>query len=129
MMIEVGDKIRVHGELGFHHHGIYVGPRGPSGEDVVRNAKGGYVASVHFDDFADGREVEVAQRRAGSWEEQEAIVRRAFSLIGRQYDLINFNCEHFANYATAGVLRSETVTALFTLGLVGAALWATARRG
>lgn len=127
MVMEIGDKVRVRADFGFYHYAIYVGPCGPYGEDVVHNEKGGRVVFAYFHDFADGRDVEVAQRAARSWEEREAIVRRAISLLGRRYDLVNFNCEHFANYAIAGVLRSETIAALVALAFVGIGLWAGQR--
>src|SRR5574341_2630966 len=98
MPVQVGDKIRVLGSAGFYHYGVYVGLQGPNGEDVVHNDKSGGVELVHFEDFAAGRPVEIVQQ-APSWNMQEEVLSRALSLLGTPYRLIDFNCEHFANYS------------------------------
>lgn len=127
MGVKVGDKLRVLGPLGFYHYGIYVGPRGSYGEDVVHNDKNGGVELVHFADFVAGRAVQIAERTAQSWYEQEEIVARALSLIGREYRLVDFNCEHVASYALTGAPVSPAVRGAVVLTVVSLVFWAAAK--
>ena len=46
--------------------------------------------------------------RGTVWERDQAI-ERAISQIGARYNLINFNCEHLANYIQFGTSRSNQV--------------------
>jgi hypothetical protein len=66
----------------------------------------------------------VVSRVNGGWFRQEQVVRRSLSLLGQQYDLLNFNCEHAAYYAATGIKRSPqlgfAVLALAVFGLVWA---------
>jgi len=106
MMIQTGDKLQRPGPLGTRHVGIYLG-RDAWGQDwVIHNDKGGYVKEDFLSTFAAGFPVSLAQRAASTWWEQQQIVARARSLLGQKFDLINFNCEHFANYAQTGVAHS-----------------------
>jgi len=59
----------------------------------------------------------------GSEQERLMAIQRAESLIGRAYNLTNFNCEHYANYVQYGTSFSNQINAgvaltVSTLGLV-----------
>lgn len=127
MVIQTGDKIQRPGPLGTWHVGIYLG-RDAWGQDwVIHNDKGGYVKEDLLTTFAAGFQVQFVQRAATTWWEQEQIVARARSLLGKKFDLINFNCEHFANYAQTGKAHSPQLwfaagaVALFSLIVLGVA--------
>ena len=117
--ILVGDKIWRRGPLDVKHYGVYVGPRGPRGEDVVHNEKLGGVVWTFLDDFAAGRPVYVETRAAPG--DAENVVHRAVALIGRRFDLLLFNCEHAATAAQEGQPRSGQLqtAALFGGLLIG----------
>ncbi|HEX9223255.1 MAG TPA: lecithin retinol acyltransferase family protein [Candidatus Acidoferrales bacterium] len=106
MEFAIGDKIQRPGPLGTWHVGIYLGRDYLGCEGVIHNDKGGYMKEDLLSAFAAGFQVSVAQRAARTWWEQQRIVARARSLLGQKFDLINFNCEHFANYAETGVAHS-----------------------
>ena len=127
MELAIGDKLRIVAPLGFYHYGIYVGRRGAHGEDVIHNNKSGGVELVSLEDFAAGLPVEIAERGRYSFHEREAIARRALSLVGREYRLIDFNCEHAANYALTGVATSPAIAAVVTLSVIGLCVWAASR--
>jgi len=122
--LRVGDKFSVpaHVGLGVRHYGIYVGPRGPTGEDVVHNRKG---AGVEFDYFArvSGSLPVRIDRRAQPGTE-ELVVQRALSLLGTRYNLLDFNCEHFATIVQDGICESKQVSTGvgLTVGGLGVAL-------
>lgn len=53
----------------------------------------------------------------GSEYERELAVNRAFSKIGQEYNLLKFNCEHYANYVQKGTERSIQVIIAFLLAI------------
>lgn len=116
MKLQLGDIIAVDGFFKTHI-GVYVGPRGWNGKDVVHNDISCCVRLVGLSDFADNRPVRILYRVNG-WYGQRSVVQRALTLIGRPYDLINFNCEHAAYYALTGLPQSPQLKAavvFFTL--------------
>jgi hypothetical protein len=127
MRIHVGDKLRVPGAFGFYHYGIYIGAWGGHPHCVIHNAKLKEVELTTLEAFADGRPVELAERVARNRWEAAHIVERAFSLLGKNYDLLGFNCEHAANLALHGEAVSLAVRGLFAVGAI-VALVAAARR-
>jgi hypothetical protein len=121
---QIGDKIAVK-RFGYVHVGIYVGPRTIDGREVVHNDKGNGVVFSSLADFSSGGEVFLQKRATDNYFEREAIANRAFSLIGKNFDLFNFNCEHAANLAQTGQRESPQlqgalvcVLAIFILGLL-----------
>lgn len=52
---------------------------------------------------------------SGSYFQRQDAVNRAYSKLGRKYSLINFNCEHFANWVQFGKLESSQVTTGFII--------------
>jgi hypothetical protein len=67
---------------------------------------GGIVCWVLFESFAAGLPVALASRKARNSYEQQAIIRRAQSLLGWKYDLLNFNCDHLVTFAQDGLATS-----------------------
>lgn len=101
--------------------GVYVGPRGPLGADVVHSDKeSGRVVLVHFATFAAGQTVVVQSAQRGSWFEQKAIASRALSLLGQEFDLLNLNCEHLVSFAQTG--RPESPQLKLGVGLAALAV-------
>src|SRR2546425_519997 len=118
MNIQVGDKLRVLSSSGFYHYGIYIGAWGGHPHCLIHNAKFRQVEITTLEAFADGRRVEIAERLARSRWEATQIVQRALSLVGKEYDLISFNCEHMANFALRGRAVSRTVQGALMVGAV-----------
>jgi hypothetical protein len=123
MNIHVGDKLRIPGFPGTLHYGIFVGSTRGFFRGVVHNAKGLGVVLSEFDEFATGHPVVIETRVTGGWWAQRQVAHRALSLIGRSYDLVNFNCEHAATWAQSGEAKSPQVggyllAALLLVGLL-----------
>ncbi len=88
-------------------------------------SKGGGVELISLAKFSDGCPVFIHQKAEGDRFQRQQIAKRALDLIGTQYDLINFNCEHLANFAQKGKaespqLRGATLLALFAIGGIAA---------
>jgi|SRR2546422_9696448 len=117
MEFQVGDKIKRSGPLGTWHIGIFLG-RDLWGRDwVIHNEKNGYVKEDLLSNFAAGNQVSFASRAAHNRQEQRQIVARARSLLGQEFDLLNFNCDHFATYAETGEASSPQLRQ-FAVGAV-----------
>ncbi len=55
----------------------------------------------------------------GSNYQRNIAINRAYSRIGHKYSLLNFNCEHFANWVQKGKENSLQVTIAFLILLFG----------
>lgn len=51
----------------------------------------------------------------GSSYQRNHAVKRAYGRIGQKYNLLNFNCEHFANWVQKGKENSFQVTIAFLI--------------
>lgn len=89
------------------HHSIYLG-QDISGTDwIIENKIGFGVRLVTAKEyFSAVIEVTRIERFYGTGEQRKAAVQKALSEIGKPYDLINYNCESFANYIQYGHTRS-----------------------
>lgn len=56
----------------------------------------------------------------GSEIERRKAIKRAYSLIGKRYNIATFNCEHYANLVQKGVSRSLQVrVAIVSIVIIG----------
>ena len=123
--LQNGDMVEVQGPWLFPRHvGIYAAGRG-----FVHNSKANKrVELTNLFGFSGGYPLRVLWRVAGTPFEQEQAVQRAFALMGRPYDLLNFNCEHAAYAAQTGTARSPQLGFAFAMLLLsGIGLWAWAK--
>jgi len=65
--------------------------------------------------------LERVEKFTGSDYARNQIIAKINSLLGTQYDLVNFNCEHFAELIQNGSVKSKQVGNVF-LGLLAIAL-------
>ena len=114
---EYSSHIRVNRGL-YCHHGIYLSDDcvvqfGGTGNDNVLDPANARIIIVTLDEFLRGGILEVRE-----YNEEEKVLKRspkdianyALSQLGRGgYDLINNNCEHFANECVFGKKMSEQV--------------------
>lgn len=123
-MLQAGDKVEVNCGL-YKHVAIYRGHQW-DGRDFIHNAKNGCVSLATVDEFAAGKQIFLCEAAPDDYFQRQAIIERAMSLLGTKYDLINFNCEHFANYAQKGRSESPQLAAgaavLALLGIFAAVL-------
>jgi len=113
------DPIRVVTRRKKNGLGIHFGVQFPSGEVVDITIDEGY-RQISKREFADGEAVAVT--REIPWN-HGLFVRGRFDELRRnprKYDLLNWNCETFAEYLTSGVAKSTQ--AVGVLLLIGAAI-------
>jgi hypothetical protein len=82
----------------FQHHAIYLGKDSNSNRMYIENAigRGVQIVSEAYL-FKGGYEFTRVERFTGNQHQRNAAVKFAIQLQGKQYDLFNFNCEHYAN--------------------------------
>jgi hypothetical protein len=102
-------------QLGVQHFGIWDARR----RCVIHNALP-CVQVTTWELFANGP-VYIARRAKPGW--AEFVVSRARAMIGREYNLLTNNCEHFVSLAAEGVAQSPQLQRAMGIALVGLIGW------
>jgi uncharacterized protein YycO len=91
------------------HHAIYLGRDYNGVEWIAENDKFKGVRRVKANEyFSKGKLIKV-KRFQGNYNQRIVAVERALNQLGKPYDLIDFNCEHYAEYVQAGKIESKQV--------------------
>lgn len=75
------------------HYGLYVGR-----SMVIENHPLSGVRLVTLSEFLNGRKLLKVKPYPGLEWTRSSAVNRAYEMIGTQYSVFEFNCEHFVNY-------------------------------
>lgn len=124
--LKIGDRVVREKGIVSKHHGIYAGIDNGRAW-VAENQRGNGVQYITLSEFLLGNENTLTriERFKQSEYERQNVISRINALLGKPYDLVNFNCEHFAELIQTGNIQSRqvrnavgvTVFALF-LGLL-----------
>jgi len=118
--LKVGDRLIRNKGVFSTHHGIYAGIH--NGVPLVaENQQGVGVHYVALSGFLrnDARNLIRIEPFKGNEIQRLNVIPRINQLVGSDYDLINFNCEHFAELIQNGRSTSRQLNlALFGLGVV-----------
>jgi uncharacterized protein YycO len=80
------------------HHAIYLGQNNSEQDLFIENKIGFGVRLVSAVDFFNqAKKITKIERLIGNNAERKGAVEKALSKLGLPYDLINYNCQHFAN--------------------------------
>jgi hypothetical protein len=105
------------------HHAIYLGKDDNSIDWIAENKIGKGVQIVTASNFfKDVIEITRIEPFRGTKAEREKAVVDALALQGRDYDLLQFNCEHYANAVQHKKLISNQVNIGLGLGIAGVLL-------
>ena len=118
----IGDKLRVWDERGFFHYGIVVQSHPLNTVIVAHNSKDRGVELARLEAFSGGGCVVLESRVAGGPETRREVVARALTYVGKGYDLLNFNCEHYASLVQSGRPSSPQLAAIGFAALAVAAI-------
>ncbi len=114
--------IRVNRGL-YYHHGIYLSDDcvihfGGTDSDNILDPSKARVIKTNLDDFLKGGILEVrniTQEEAATIRSSQDIANYAFASLGNAgYDLVNNNCEHFANECLFGEKKSMQVNEILS---------------
>lgn len=107
------------------HHSIYLGIDQYGQEWVSENHKIHGVRLVKAEDFFKEDNCYTIVPFQGRYQLRIAAVKRALSVLGKPYELIQYNCEHYASYVQTGKAESTqiitAIAAIVGLILIGAA--------
>lgn len=122
--IQLGDKVSrlKRGVPIIRHYAVYLGTDEYGRHIFAENNVNNGVQIVLAEDFFSNAELVRVESVSKSWEQRNRSVRFAKQKVGQNYNLINYNCEHFANEVTIGIPKSEQVSLGF--GLMALALGA-----
>lgn len=124
--LKTGDRlVRSKGVLSTHH-GIFV--RFYNGICMVaeNNTPHG-VRYVTFDRFLNGQQLTKVIPFKGTEHQREQIIPFIESKLGTSYDLLTYNCEHFASHVQTGQPVSKQVEMGIFGGIVALVLYASTR--
>jgi len=93
------------------HFAVYLGRLSDGQEWIAENHHHtGGVRLVTVRDYAAGeRSLVRIDRFSGTEQERHQVILRALRLAGKSYDLVQYNCEHFATEVTTGLAESKQV--------------------
>jgi hypothetical protein len=91
------------------HHSIYLGMDEFGTEWIAENQKFAGVRLVKASDFFQMHKQYNVQKFPGNYPARIAAVKRALSALGQPYDLILYNCEHYASFVQHGKSESRQV--------------------
>lgn len=126
LALQPGDRIVIpKSQMGMvQHHALYIGTDS-SGRDLIIENKIGYgIRVVATEDFlSDCIGITKIERFAGSEQERRRSIEKALAMVGLPYDLITYNCEHFANDIQHGIVKSRQVENGLAALAIAAIFW------
>lgn len=98
------------------HHALYLG-RNHWGVGLIAENKIGYgVRLISADDFfKDIIEITRIEKFLGTNYQRKQAVQKALQKLGQPYQLIDYNCQHFANEIQYGKSESRQVATAFAI--------------
>ena len=127
--LSIGDVIIAKKKSGLSriisHYVVYVGDG-----NFIGNLVGG-VRLIDYSELVslmDSYEPIKVRKFQGSHYERHRALQRAYSRLGQKYNLLTFNCEHFANWVQYGKNFSNQVKTFAFIALVGSVLIYANRR-
>lgn len=122
--LETGDLIvRQKGPLSTHYI-VYIGWQ--NGIQVVaENQIGIGVRYTSLKEALAGNPIKRFEKFGGTEAQRQTVISRINTLLGKAYDLVVFNCEHFARWVATGKIESKQVRTASTMAITaGAAMLA-----
>lgn len=108
------------------HHAIYLGTNVQGQHVFAENKIGIGVRLITAVEFFEGvTQFTTIERFRGNKKQSELAVERALNRLGIPYELIDYNCEHFANEVQYKKKESKQVENAFTalfIGLIAGAI-------
>lgn len=107
--LDIGDRlVREKGGIFTKHHAIYVGEHNGI-ELVAENQIGFGVRCITLNQFLNEDNLVRIEKNNFNLYQKNNVIHRVNQRMGKQYDLINYNCEHFVNEVLTGITESKQV--------------------
>lgn len=116
--LQIGDIIvRAKGPLSTHYM-VYVGIKNGI-HFVAENQNKVGVRITSLTQALAGNTIERIERFRGTETQRRSILPKISRMLGRKYDLIVFNCEHFARSIVHGKVESKQVKIGSSIAMIG----------
>jgi hypothetical protein len=116
--LKIGDLIvRQKGPLSTHYI-VYVGIHNGI-QMVAENQSGIGVRFTSLDEALADNVIKRFEPFGGTENERQLVIPRVKQLLGTKYDLVVFNCEHFARWISNGKLESKQVKIASNIFIIG----------
>lgn len=114
--LQTGDLIvRQKGPLSTHFI-VWIGVQ--NGIKVVaENQTGVGVRFTSLEEALAGNSIRRLEKFGGNENQRQEVISRIKKLLGKPYDLIVFNCEHFARWVATGKIESKQVKTVSTIAI------------
>lgn len=126
--LKIGDLIvRQKGPLSTHFM-VYVGM--DNGVQMVAENQSG--VGVRFTSLANalaGNVIKRFEKFGGTDAQRSLVIPRIKNLLGENYNLVVFNCEHFARWIANGKIESKQVKIASNVAIVGGAAMLASNNG
>lgn len=121
--VQSGSHIKVDRGL-YDHHGIYMGVRGSVHvvAELAKPGEGGRVSFVSWDTFSRGEMVQMVDH-PNALPSAAVISNVLRTPRWRKYDLLDWNCEHFATWCSTHQANSSQVDGIAKLSLAAILLF------
>ena len=110
--LKAGDEIIV-SKSGLNivqHHALYLGFDEQGTDWIIENAYGVGVRLVTAESFFKvNPHINEIRRFSGTNQERRQLVERALKKIGKPYNMIVYNCQHFTSEVKTGMKRSRQI--------------------
>jgi hypothetical protein len=122
--LKIGDLIvRQKGPFSTHFI-VYVGIHNGI-QMVAENQNGIGVRFISLTDALAGNVIKRFENFGGTEEQRALVIPRIKELLGTSYNLVVFNCEHFARWISNGKIESKQVKIASNIALAGGAAMLT----
>lgn len=122
--IRIGDLIvRQKGPFSTHYM-VYIGWQNGT-QVVAENQIGIGVRYVSLTEALAGNSIKRFEKFGGTEAQRQSVISRINAKLGKAYDLVVFNCEHFAREVSTGKIESKQVRTASTLAITAGAAMLT----
>jgi hypothetical protein len=106
------------------HHAVYLGINNFEQEIIAENdATEGVRLATSAGFFKQHPKITRIDKFQGNEFQRQLVIDKAISLLGTQYDLFSYNCEHYANHILHGRPQSQQVRNFWGLCAIGFFTW------
>jgi len=120
--LRIGDRlVRTKGGIFTKHHVIYMGFWNHQ-HLIAENQVNFGVRYITLDQFLSEGKLDRVEYNNFSQDVQISILDRVNKKIGTEYDLPDYNCEHFTNEILTGIVESKQIQNAIAIAAIGVGL-------
>ena len=99
------------------HHAIFLGTDRHGQEWIAENHYTEGVRIISASTFFKTNKIDRVERFKGNLYERRIALEKARRLVGKSYNLLSYNCEHYANEVLNGKVESQQIATFFAIAI------------